>query len=288
MSRPRRLEETLLGDHRHALVGEWLARQAPGPVVLLCREAPAEVAGGRLGVRLESCLAATPAHRLVDLVLAGAQPLVILREGCHLPDPPVLTTLVRLLGPSRISVTGNGGHVESAAGPLVECAHPPVSRRGLLGMSAGSPARPRHKSADDVGRLVESLRRVGTINSRAQSPARALTVSDCTACGLCTRVCANHAFELLHTERTSTLTHFPDRCRGDRTCVETCPVAAIADPNALLWTDVLAGGPRTLATLTTGKCVRCGARTTAGELCEPCAFRRAHPFGWAPPPLPPH
>ena len=272
-----------VSDQRHERIDAWLAEHATGPVVVLCAEAPGEVAQGRLGVRLESCLAATPAYRLVDLLIAAGHPLVIARAGCRLPEPAWLTTVARIVGERRIATVDPVP--PGPRGLLADLSHPPVSRRGLLGVFGGDAAQPAHAAIDEAGRLVESLRRLGTIDGDTEAPARALSLTACTACGLCVRVCPHEALDLTHAGTISTLTHAPDRCQGELVCVEACPVAGRDDNGALPWRAVVSGEPRVLGTLETSTCVRCGARTTAGELCEPCAFRRENPFGWSPPPI---
>lgn len=263
-------------DRRDAAVGGWLAQHGGGPALALCADAPQPATEGRLAVRFDTCLGQVAPHRLVDLALAAGHPLLLTgpcAPGC--PAPASLHPLCALVGPGVLAAATAG---DGVPGPTLDVTRPPVSRRGLLERFVPAD-RAEHPASDDAGRLVESLRRAGVADGSVHSPARALVVAGCTACGLCVRTCPHEALALESGQGRSRLAHHPDRCRGEQTCVAVCPVDAITADEPLPWTDALSG-VRTLAVVSSGPCQRCGATTTApGGLCEHCAWRRANPFG---------
>lgn len=286
---------TAQADYQWSAVRRWLAERADQPVVVLCAEMPHDVAERRLAVQLESCVADLPAYRLIDLVVASGQSIIVCRKGCTSEStPPIVAEVVDLLGDEQASVAAT---VEPGPrGPVLDVVHPPVRRR-LFGRPVDDPVV--HQATSDQGRLVESLRLAKVADAPGVSAAAALTATECTACGLCVRTCPHDALELVEMsatlvgdvpvqhELTTALVHHPDRCEADGMCVLVCPVKGLAFSEHLPWPEVLSGERRVLLTMATAHCARCGAQTTwtpSGSvddevLCEGCQWRRQNPFG---------
>ncbi len=114
----------------------------------------------------------------------------------------------------------------------------------------------------------------------------ALRADGCTVCGVCVRACPQGAFELSDEGGVGVLRHRPEVCRGEQACVRLCPETALTVSANLLSLDLLDAALVELARVATISCARCGTRHPAsdGPLCPPCTFRRANPFGSAPPP----
>lgn len=267
-------------DDRHALVLAWLREQSPAEVVALCAGADAGVAAGRVGVWLETCLAEVPPYRLVDLAVASRGVVLVEAGSCQadLSGCAALATLA----PGRMVVSDALAPAEADASgaALIDVGHPPVSRRSLF-RAAGTPVVAHAPDDDDQTRLVTSLRALGDASGTA--PARVLTVSGCTACGVCVQACPHDALTLKTEQGWTTLAHLPDRCRGEVACVTHCPESAIVAGEGHAWEAVLSGVPEPLARLRTSRCDRCGATIPAGAaggVCGPCSRRRAEPFGW--------
>lgn len=272
---------TAVRESRDATVLRWLETAANGPVLALCAGTADGEARGRLALRVDDCLAEVAPYRLIDFALAAGYPLLV-GEGCTpaCRAREVLAPVAALVGPTVLALEGPAGGV---AGPLIDVARPPVTRRELLTLLVPA-AAPIHEATDDDGRLVESLRRAGLPGGSQQSRAARLAVEGCTACGVCVRTCPHDALTLTPFGPKALLQHAPDRCQGDGACVAACPAEAIVDLGRLTWDEALAGGRR-LADVVTRICERCGSRTTAEDaLCELCSFRRQNPFGFAVPP----
>lgn len=98
-------------------VARWVARHDDGVTLeLVCAEHPAPAKGDptRTVVRVPTCLADVPAHEVLELFTAGAQTVVVRRDGCAEPERPngLLDEAGRVLaaaGVDRLCLTGPDG-----------------------------------------------------------------------------------------------------------------------------------------------------------------------------------
>ncbi len=268
----------------------------PGAALLCCAHAELPpVPGGEIGVRLAGCVAETGIDLPAQLLAAGIPRLGIV-DCPQRPDDAE----ARVQEWSRV-LDG----VESPPpvpkrrirrrGPVFDLSAPTVPRRLALGLGVplrlpidpGLPERDRALAALRV--LAEQGRaRLPEAAGEPGSPAAvALTVTGCTACGVCVRACPHDALELRLDQGVSTLSHRRDACLGDLDCVRLCPEQAISEAGALTLLDVAQHGSVELAAVATARCARCGAQHPAaeGEYCPTCSFRVAGAFGSR---LPPH
>ena len=148
-------------------VARWVARHDDAMTLeLVCAEHPAPAKGdpARTVVRLPCCLADVPAHEILELFTAGAQRVVVRRDGCAEPERPntLLDEVARVLaaaGVDRLRLTtseeadasacATAGDHRGQPQPAVGAAQPdeiasptperglpaaaPATRRGLLG-----------------------------------------------------------------------------------------------------------------------------------------------------------
>lgn len=176
---------------------------------------------------------------------------------------------------------------------VLDAAHMPVSRRGLLGLGPGAG---RGLPPDTVvpGRLAAAVAAVvpaGTDGLEGYpAPASRLSARGCTACGVCVQACPAGALAWREsgTEPVlGTLEQLTAACDGCLRCVTLCPAGALTEAGHRSWADVLSGVPVPVVTLATARCRRCGSRfptTSGGAWCPVCDFRRRHPFGSVPAP----
>lgn len=192
----------------------------------------------------------------------------------------------------------------SRRGPVFDLTAPGLSRRTILGLTAGqgSSADP----ADDAARAIEALRILGDqgrtrpprpaepaadapspeVPADADHPAVALVAGACTACGVCVQACPHGALELLTTGSVTVLRHHADTCRAELSCVRLCPPGVLTAGGRLPLTELAQSPVTELATVITSRCQRCGTRhpAAAGALCAVCDARAGNAFGSFVPP----
>ena len=231
-------------------------------------------------VVLSQCPAATADWMLVDLAAASGGTVLVDAGTC--PAEAQLGALSRLTsGRVRGGVLG----ADRRAVATLFVSRPPMSRRGILARRPPEPVVP-HSSDDPRARLVDSLRALGGDQVQGGAPALELDAAACIACGVCVKACAQDALELGTAGGRTTLVQHPDRCRGDQTCVVSCPSQAISVVGHHDWATVLAGRPLPIARLATTTCERCQITIPVGRsTCQTCAERAEDPFGVH---LPPH
>lgn len=130
----------------------------------------------------------------------------------------------------------------------------------------------------------------------ASAPPRValLDAPGCTACGVCVRACPAGALSLVDLAPTGlrALHQEVAACTDCGRCVDLCPEHVLHRSPTPGWDAVLTPDVHEVARTATRHCERCGAAfgsarpvTPGGRaLCSVCEFRRAHPFGSAPPP----
>ena len=269
-------------DGRFLAVLRWARDVAASPLVVVCLDAELAAAGGGAVVQADVCVNNLPHYRYLDLALASGHPVVIALDAC--PDGASQASYLdgaAALSEGRIVVRREA---VAPASPrlLASVARPPVSRRFLVRARTEADVGVHPADSDDQLRLVESLRALG-IGAAGEAPGLVLAVDGCVACGVCVRACPHDALSLVTEGGSSVLWQQPERCCGERQCVEHCPEDAITVSGHHTWDAALAGGPARLASLRTRRCTRCRATIPAGPgdaVCGPCARRLADPFGW--------
>jgi NAD-dependent dihydropyrimidine dehydrogenase PreA subunit len=264
----------------------WIAaHDVPRRVVLLCDDTPLPDAGrGDLVVRVPGCLKDASIGLPAQLLACGVPEVVVVVCG---DSPDEVRATADLWRRTILS----GVEVDDDPAPRVRwLGATPVSRRGLLGLRSLE-GFPLDLDADETARTLAAL---GILRDRGQaapevseaSPARALAVVGCTACGVCVEACPHDALALVHDGATSTLLHARDACRGDLDCVRLCPVDAFTDGGPIPLDDLAREPGRTLAVVATTTCPRCFARHggASGVLCPACTFRVENAFGSSLPP----
>lgn len=281
----------------------WLAtHDLPSRVLLLCHHAPTP--GGErtwLVVRVPGCLDQVSIALPAQLLAVGVSEVVAVECSRATAD------VRRHVGQWAGTITSGISLLEDPApsgrrGPeVLRLDAMPVSRRGLLGLGAAREF-PFDLEADETTRTLaalEVLREQGQAVADSTgpageadsapgdpSPARALQVDGCTACGVCVQACPHDALQLILDGQISTLSHRRDACRGELECARLCPVQAITDAGAATLQELWQQPRVDLITVTTTVCPRCRARHTgaAETFCPACEFRSANAFGsWLPP-----
>ena len=298
---------------------------------LACAEHPDPSTGPVAGtvVRLPTCAADVAPHEVVELLGVGAARVEIRLDGCADPARTVahlgpVVAVVAAGAPGRLLLTRTDTTMPSGTGTtapavpaepsddgrvatgspaparrrpvrrhhrVLDAAHMPVSRRGLLGLGPGA-GRALPPETDDHARLTAAVAALVPAGSAAleakPSPASRLTARGCTACGVCVLACPAGALGWRESGSgpvLATLEQSVAACDGCLRCVGLCPAGVLAEAGRHPWADVLSDATVPVVTLATARCDRCGARfptTTGGALCPVCDFRRRNPFGSMP------
>ena len=148
-------------------VARWVARQDGAVLELVCVEHPAPALGdpARTVVRAGTCLADVPAHEVLELLTAGAQTVVVRRDGCEQPAAAnvLLDEAVSVLvaaGIDRLQLSGPATATEAqpeVAGPEVagpEAARPEAARPDPAGPARRGLGRRRARPPRQVRREV--------------------------------------------------------------------------------------------------------------------------------------
>lgn len=304
----------------------WLGRGDASDLELACAEHPDPARGSRRHhvVRLPWCIAEVPDHLFVEIVAAGPSRLHLRLDGCDRPEEsrarvePVGALLAALDENRRVRIldeapTGSRRSVLSGGSM-------PLGRRQMLLLGGRSD---RDRSAAQLShhqRLVAAVRRLAPPPIPAPAgtdaltgPGVVLTAPSCTACGVCTRSCPEHALDLAgrHTDDVDgpgpavvvlhQVPHRCDGCGGVPVCVAGCPVGTLQVRAPRPWSALWDDGREEITRVRTVRCARCRVRfrvdderpdagddlraTSPGEaLCPACAQRRSDPFGSALPP----
>ncbi len=140
-------------------------------------------------------------------------------------------------------------------------------------------------------RLLKTLEQFVTIGSAPVKDEAILVLGlvqftvneNCTACGLCARICPTGAMQFCATnDNQFRLTMQLNHCTNCGVCVDMCESVALQREDMSTWNNLLSTEPKTLKTGMLKECVKCKAKFAAsieGNLCPICQYRRAHPFG---------
>lgn len=286
----------------------WLARiEPPALVVLACPEADVPALGAGVAVvRLAECVRDAPLGLVAQILAVGAARVSVV--ACPLQAAGVrerVAQWARVLDGVGMQTEpfprrrwDRAERFDAGQGP---------SRRALLGL--GTPSGPLDLSLEETARSVAALRLWPRQGRARQAPpeeaaseppqvpdapgapdapdapdasgAVELVAAGCIACGVCVRACGPGALTLVEEPGASVLRHDAEACRGERRCVELCPVAALSVVGELDVVALAGAVPVDLARVATVACPRCRARHpgAAGELCPACTFRVRNPFG---------
>ncbi len=291
----------------------WAQRAGEGATVeLACAEHPAAGRGPRDAVvaRLPGCLADLHPHLPLELLVLGVGRVRLRLDGCTAAERAqqrhagAAAFTAALPGDATVElvVRAPGGRSR----PVHGAARMPVSRRAVLLL----PERPLHLPPEHLtphqrlrAAARELLGRVPDSPDLRSSLAAIvaegfiLRADGCVASGVCARSCPEDALTLSHTGQSAgpaILSIWPGRCSGCGTCLELCAAGALSPAGSPSWADLVHDPSLVLARVQTRTCARCGARFApsrvgtaapgAEEFCPVCRFRRATPFGSAPPP----
>jgi ferredoxin len=186
--------------------------------------------------------------------------------------------------------------------PLHQSQNPPVSRRGFFSMltpqtesrarrivpvnesmpeAAAHPSRERQRLLTGLRTLAERTSPLPEAVFAADGFARFTVSEDCTACGLCERVCPTGALHVLKQEEAFTIAFAPDHCTACDLCVGYCEPGALQAAGGPSAAHVLDGCILALYEGQLQQCSRCKTRF-AGQpdtLCPVCRYRRDNPTG---------
>ncbi len=263
-------------------------------------------------IQTQGCLAAFGASVYLNLLTRIPQ-LVIRLDACKecalgKIQPEILQTLnvvqniLNVRGEADRMVRIEIGGADWNARPVYSVKNPPVSRRGLFLMLASQgtslaarafapePERPTAEKSAPLERhyLLEAIRQLPPKPDWQSAPTfgrgfvRLAANENCTACGVCARVCPTGALKLDTQPDEFRLTCAVPRCTDCGACVDLCEPAALSRDGAPTFAEIIAPEPLVLRAGALKRCTRCGARFADAiekNLCPVCEFRLRHPFG---------
>lgn len=302
-------------DHSQALLPllDWVSRQPDAvDLELACSEHPDPGRGtrGPTVVLLPGCLTELAPCQLLELLVIGAASVTAAIGGCTDTQllrerySPVVALLDRLGHPDRLRLQDSSGRGRRR--PVLSATSMPVARRQLFLLPEAARRPLPDTQATAHRRLVAAVRELAdgaptaaeAAPPLAGGPALQLTSRGCTACGVCVQACPEQALTLEVTAEAAsastrpatderepgaktTLWLQPSSCSGCRACIDLCPTTALSAHGQDDWDALLDDRWTALESVTTIRCRRCNGRFPAGDgqLCPPCRFRSAEPFG---------
>ncbi len=302
-------------DGRANLLAHVAAVTARGDVAVLefaCKYHPSPEAGPPADavLRVPGCLGLLSPSALVAAAL-GAPAIRLRLERCqNCPMGHAQCGIEESVRVARelFAAVGAPGEVElvtaeSAADgwesrPVRDAAGPVFSRKGLFRAKGGeAPQTVGHALAAEGAarhldiprerlRLLLALERLPY--RREHLPAELgfalMEVSgDCTACGVCARVCPTDALRMLKDDEGAFyLTFRAGACVGCDACLTYCEPGVLTSAGAPTLERLLDPDPVVLASGSLRVCQKCGieyADPEGSTLCSLCEFRRKNPFG---------
>ncbi len=180
--------------------------------------------------------------------------LPVEEETAATPQPPrerrrLLNALQHLLGSDSPLPLGEGAGVRDVSHPMPSDPHPHPRQEGV----------------------------------RALPFVQLYASEECTACGVCARVCPTGALGFsLADDKAFRLSFQPAACTDCGVCLDLCEPGALARQPLADLSAVAAQASLTLREGEVHTCEKCGARFAGppdAVLCPPCDFRRHNPFG---------
>jgi ferredoxin len=290
---------------------------------LLCEQNPLAEKGlkeASTAIRVKGCLAGIGSGGFLALLALGLGEVIVRDDACSgCPwgelktqiEAQVASTQLLLSAWGREKALQLSGPLEEQAlymRPVWEASNPPLSRRDLFRLASrqGQLAAARVLSEDhpNTGKHASRQRlRILAAITHLPQPAEScrtlsleglgfavLTVSeDCTACGVCARLCPTGALQFTNQDDQRYQLDFdPRTCIGCAACMVVCGPQAIDMQTAPTFEQVFGSQePVTLIAGDLAHCERCQAAYAArpgSHLCPPCEFRQKNPFGSMLPP----
>jgi len=273
-------------------------------------EGPADASGV---LRLPGCLGALSPSAFVAMAALGVETVSLRLDRCqNCPLGHAVVGIERAVGQARrlLDALDAPGSVQVITGEesssgwgtrrVIDTSGRPVfSRRGLFaGQEDESPLATGHalaadESAERLGMPRERLRLLLALarlpGEMAEVPAglgfaRVEASADCTACGMCARICPTGALRMLEGDGGAYyLVLRAGACVDCGLCLTYCEPGALHAGSTPTLADLLCAQPVVLAIGSLRKCKKCGARfagTEEQKLCPVCEFRRRNPFGF--------
>ena len=281
--------------------------------VVCSLNANVDVGAAAAAVRVRGCLAGLGVAAYLGLVSQGLEKVVVRLDACadcpwNQLRPQVETQvqqaqeLLALWGQAETLNCVNEVTDDWGKRPFWNATSPPLSRRDLFRWRE-SEKKPVAESAADAD-PNPFHERLHLLRAMKQMPAAAGSEStmsladlgfallavndDCTACGVCARVCPTGALQMETAVSSYQLTFSPQICIACDMCRHVCApnaIRLIPDPTfdrvfSTAVDQIVQAGELT-------KCSKCRtpfAARDGAKLCPVCEFRRQNPFGSALPP----
>ncbi len=292
----------------------YVARlESAGTIELACLQHPAPEKGCpdvTAVIRTKNCLAALGPSAYLGLLVLDVKRIALRLDACSLcPIGKVrseisntLATVRRILATidTEARIIELNTVTDRKVRSVYETKNPPLSRRDLFRAFVAKAPRQIEQilTGDDNQstvtkspsrerrRLINVLKHFSVIKTDVTFPEltfpRLTAESNCSACGICARICPTGALNFLNGEDAQYQLTFSSRaCIDCGACLDVCQTAALQRSDATL-ADVLADQSVVLRTGTLRSCAKCGTKFAAessSDLCHLCDFRRANPTG---------
>ncbi len=306
-----------------ALGGDDAAQQLANCITQLGQVRAVELACARPGaaengpadattvIRTGGCLAALGPAVYVWLLASGVQQISVRLDACSecsigQVQTQIRGTLarVRQLTRSDRLVDLDVRCLDWQARSVVSTDNPPISRRDLLRVFAAEApklaarALPFENGSAATGktppperrRLLHALSRFegATIPPDNGLGLVRLEVRDnCTACGVCARICPTGALTFQAGTSDFRLNWSASACTDCGMCLDVCQQDALRRAGTPTVDELVASEAVSLRAGALRECVRCHAKyagNSGGRLCPTCHFRKSNPFGSRRPP----
>jgi Fe-S-cluster-containing hydrogenase component 2 len=266
------------------------------------------------GIRIKGCLAGLGVGALVVLLILDYQEIVLRLDSCgECPwgslQPRIkkhYSQIQKLLKPwhkvGTLSLVEDPVLGPTDDRPIWDTDNPPLSRRALFKMVGRQgqitiaralessetnfnkrPGRDRLRLVKAVEMLSEREQEIASCDLDPFGFAVLSISEDCSACGVCTRVCPTETLQLEIEENRFKLKFLPQHCIGCEICKHLCMPGAIKIKHSSAFTDVF-GNPDgvILHQGDLGACKKCKQPFAFKEnkmFCSLCDFRQKNPFG---------
>ena len=294
------------------------ARLETESLELLCEHIPQPEKGLKEdggAIRIKGCLVGIGVGGYLALLALGLEEVIVRQDACSgCPwgevkaqiEAQVASAQKLLSAWKREEALRLGGPLEKPAlfnRPVWEAGNPPLSRRDLFRLatrqgqlaaarvlSADHPSSGKHASRQRL-RMLAAIAHFPETTGSSRSLLleglgfAVLTISEeCTACGVCARVCPTGALQFTGQEDLHYQLDFdPKICIGCGACRVGCGPQAIEMQAKPTFEQVFGSqSPVNLIAGDLAHCERCQSPYAArpgSRLCPPCEFRQKNPFG---------